>query len=320
MSLTIEKRLPGSNLFTVAYVGTQGRHLPQNMDQNIIPVGRLLHGDFGLKHCLIRSSGRHLTGRCSDVQAVFGLQNVRFLSIHRYLVLSLAPGDVEPSAGKNLQYFATYTFAKALGTVAVNESDGAACADPVDTRGRSWGILPFDRTHVFNLSYNYTLPKFARGMLDNAVMRESSMDGNFRYYDLLVGRADPAALSVVILRPHGRRARVVRYRRLPQPAREHRGDCHLCLRREVHAFELASKVGDKWSSTSGLCRVPGPSDRAVRTSRRYYIRTPSRSNWDVSFFKDFRHQRIEEASNSGRGSSTSSTRHTRGPSTPGIAR
>ena len=74
-------------------------------------------------------------------------------------------------SGKNLQYFATYTFAKALGTVATNESDGPAWADPIDTRGRSWGILPFDRTHVFNLSYNYNLPNLARGMLDNAIGR-----------------------------------------------------------------------------------------------------------------------------------------------------
>src|SRR4029078_4336662 len=41
----------------------------------------------------------------------------------------------------------------------------------IDTRGRSWGILPFDRTHVFNLSYNYSLPSLARGSFDNKVTR-----------------------------------------------------------------------------------------------------------------------------------------------------
>jgi hypothetical protein len=71
--------------------------------------------------------------------------------------------------GKNLQYFATYTFGKALGTVATNETDGSAWADPIDTRNRSWGILPFDRTHVFNLSYNYSFPKLARGSFENPV-------------------------------------------------------------------------------------------------------------------------------------------------------
>ena len=69
-------------------------------------------------------------------------------------------------AGKNLQYFVTYTFSKALGTVATSESDGSAWADPVDTRGRSWGVLPFDRTHIVNLSYNYNLPDLAKGAAD----------------------------------------------------------------------------------------------------------------------------------------------------------
>ena len=72
-------------------------------------------------------------------------------------------------SGKNLQYFATYTFGKALGTVATNESDGAAWADPIDTRNRSWGVLPFDRTHVFNMSYNWSVPDIARGNWKNTV-------------------------------------------------------------------------------------------------------------------------------------------------------
>src|SRR4029434_9315496 len=38
-------------------------------------------------------------------------------------------------------------------------------------RHRSWGVLPFDRTHVFNMSYNYSFPKLARGSFDNAVTR-----------------------------------------------------------------------------------------------------------------------------------------------------
>ncbi|MCI0663024.1 MAG: hypothetical protein L0220_18310 [Acidobacteria bacterium] len=42
MSLTIEKRLPSSNIFTVAYVGTQGRHLPQQRQVNFAPLGSML--------------------------------------------------------------------------------------------------------------------------------------------------------------------------------------------------------------------------------------------------------------------------------------
>jgi hypothetical protein len=71
--------------------------------------------------------------------------------------------------GKDLQYFLTYTFSKALGTTAVDET--GSNIDPFDARGRSYGILPFDRTHIFNASYNYYVPKLARGSFDNWLTR-----------------------------------------------------------------------------------------------------------------------------------------------------
>ncbi len=39
--------------------------------------------------------------------------------------------------------------------------------NPIDTRGRSYGVLDFDRTHIFNVSYNYNLPDVARGSFEN---------------------------------------------------------------------------------------------------------------------------------------------------------
>src|SRR6185503_9633934 len=44
MSFTIEKRLPMDNVLSVAYVGTQGRHLPQQRNANIVPLGALSSG------------------------------------------------------------------------------------------------------------------------------------------------------------------------------------------------------------------------------------------------------------------------------------
>src|SRR5262249_3029106 len=71
--------------------------------------------------------------------------------------------------GKNLQFFATYTFSKVLG----NRSGEGDDVDPLDARGRSYGVLNYDRTHIFNLSYNYNLPNlsplnnaFSHGLLN----------------------------------------------------------------------------------------------------------------------------------------------------------
>src|SRR5258706_10721960 len=59
----------------------------------------------------------------------------------------------------------SYTFSKALGLQSVNESGDLI--DPVDARHRSWGVLPYDRTHVLNVSYSYQLPDGARGGFRN---------------------------------------------------------------------------------------------------------------------------------------------------------
>jgi len=180
MSFTIEKRLPADNVLSVAYVGTQGRHLPQQRNINIIPIGRLLSGSIPL------------SGTAAGVNSIDLSIPVNRVALDNSVLRTFRPFDAFNSVGvyqftgtssyhslqatlthngKNLQYFATYTFGKALGTVATNESDGAAWADPIDTRNRSWGVLPFDRTHVFNLSYNWTVPRLARGNFENAVTR-----------------------------------------------------------------------------------------------------------------------------------------------------
>jgi hypothetical protein len=65
----------------------------------------------------------------------------------------------------HLTYLVAYTFSKALGLQSVNESGDLV--DPVDARHRSWGVLPYDRTHVLNVSYSYQLPDGARGSFRN---------------------------------------------------------------------------------------------------------------------------------------------------------
>jgi hypothetical protein len=185
-------------------------------------------------------------------------------------------------SGKYLQYFATYSFAKALGTVATNESDGAAWADPIDTRGRSWGILPFDRTHVFNLSYNYTLPKVARGKLDNAVMR-GVLDGwqmsgittfqtgtpiRLRFSgDLAAAGQGLAWWGTDAFVSNGQSAGAITPVYLGDP--------------RLDSSKLGGKILDINKFQIPTFGNTGPAQPP------FYIRTPSRSNFDVSFFKNF---------------------------------
>jgi hypothetical protein len=185
-------------------------------------------------------------------------------------------------SGKNLQYFVTYTFGKALGTVATNETDGAAWADPIDTRGRSWGVLPFDRTHVFNLSYNYTLPKLARGSMDHKITRgllngwqmsgittiQSGTPIRLRFSGDLSGTGQALAwYGSDAFNAQGQSVGAI---------------TPIYVRNPVLG---GNKLGQKLFDLSAL-QIPafpnsGPSQPP------FYMRTPGRSNFDVSFFKNF---------------------------------
>jgi hypothetical protein len=288
MSLTVEKRLPGNNILAVAYVGTQGRHLPQRRSINIIPLGRLLSGTLAAgsanpSNLSIPVNRVAIAGSVLRQFRPFTAYNTIFLdqftgtSTYHSLQATLSH-----QSGKNLQYFVTYTFGKALGTVATNESDGSAFADPIDTRGRSWGVLPFDRTHVFNLSYNYTLPKLARGSMDNTFTR---------------GLLNGWQMSGITTIQSGIPIRLRFSGDLSQAGQGlgwYGSDAFVANGQSVGAVTPiyvknpsvgGNKLGQKIFDLSAL-QIPsfpnsGPSQPP------FYMRTPNRSNFDVSFFKNF---------------------------------
>jgi hypothetical protein len=293
MSFTIEKRLPLDNVLAVAYVGTQGRHLPQQRNLNIVPLGALLSGSIPL------------SGTVNGVNAIDLSVPVNRVGLDGSVLRRFRPFDAFNSVGvyqftgtstyhslqatlshngRNLQYFATYTFGKALGTVATSETDGAAWADPIDTRNRSWGVLPFDRTHVFNLSYNWSVPRIARGSFANPVTRgvfngwqvsgittvqsgipiRLRFTGDIATAGTALGWYGSDAFNGVNA---GASLGAITPLYLGNP--------------QVGGTQLGAKVYDL--SQLGIPSFPntGPSQPP------FYIRTPGRTNFDISFFKNF---------------------------------
>ncbi|HEY0366136.1 MAG TPA: carboxypeptidase regulatory-like domain-containing protein [Pyrinomonadaceae bacterium] len=301
MSFTIEKRLPMDNILSVAYVGTQGRHLPQRRNLNIVPLGALSSGIIPL--------GSPVTVTNNGVSTTFNQLNlanpVQRAGVDASVLRQFKPFPAYNSIGayqftgtstyhslqatlshngRNLQYFATYTFGKALGTVATSESDGSAWADPIDTRNRSWGILPFDRTHVFNLSYNWSLPRLARGGFANPVTR-----GVFNGWQIsgitTVQSGTPIRLKFVgdiastsnALAWYGSDAF-----NIPNSGASLGAVTPTYLGNpQVSGSDLGDKVFDL--GKLGIPSFPnsGPSQPP------FYLRSPGRSNFDVSFFKNF---------------------------------
>jgi hypothetical protein len=285
MSLSIAKRLPGQQVLEVAYVGTQARHLPQNRYINIIPVGRLLSGTVGnsnLSNPLHRSA---LDGAALKLFKPFqAYNNITFNEFAGTSVYHSLQATLSRQAGKNLQYFATYTFSKVLGTTAVGEN--GTRVDPVDTRGRSYGVLPYDRTHIFNLSYNYNLPNLAPQGFNNVISRavlngwqmsgittfQSGIPVRLRFNgDIASGGVGLAFFGTDAFDGGGGgagNAGAVTPVYLGNPA-----------------VKNNKKVGEKILDINAL-GIPGFGTTGP-TQPAFYVRYPSRSNFDVSFFKNF---------------------------------
>lgn len=283
-SLSIARRLPYEQILEVAYVSTLARHLPQNISINIVPEGRLLSGTIGNSNLSNPVHRAALDGSAIRSVLPFPVYNTvrynQFTGTSNYHSLQ---ATLSRQAGKKLQYFATYTFSKALGTTAVNETDGAAFADPIDTRGRSWGVLPFDRTHIFNLTYNWEMPSLARGAFENGLTRavfngwqmsgittfQSGIPIRLRFTgDLASGGAGLAWFGTNSFGNVGLNTGAVAPIYLRDPR-----------------VNEGKSVGDRILEISAF-QIPAFLDSGPRQPP-FYMRTPSRSNFDVSFFKNF---------------------------------
>jgi hypothetical protein len=268
----------------VAYVGTFGRRLPQSYSFNYVfphTTGTLGNADL--------SNPQH--------RAALG-QNINFLNnaflpfpdwgavkYNEYIGVSnyhSLQATLNRQLGKNFQYFVTYTFSKALGTAAVDESNGDQWVDPLNGHN-SYGVLAYDRTHIFNISYNYNLPKIARGSLNNWFLRGVldgwQMSGITTYQSgrpvtlKLAGNAESASARFAYL-GHT----VVTGGATGQAS----GIAPILLRNPVTGN---TNLGAAYFDVTALA-VPAFGTNGPAQSP-FYIRAPTTNNWDVTFFKNF---------------------------------
>jgi Carboxypeptidase regulatory-like domain/TonB-dependent Receptor Plug Domain len=282
-SLSVARRLPYQNVLEVAYVGTFGRHLPQTQSLNYVFPGTLpaTLGNANLSNPIQRAAVANNAAAFTQLLPYPDFSQVtlqEFVGTSNYHSLQ---ATLNRQLGKRLQYFLTYTFSKALGTTSTNETGGSE-VDPVNAR-RNYGILPYDRTHIFNASYNYNFPDLARGGFRNWFTRgvfngwqmsgittfESGRRINLNLTGAIIG--NPAYLSyfgtnAFTSSSSGTAAAITPVLSVnPQTGAQGVGQRYLDL----------SAISVPGFGTSGAYQQP------------FYVRSPRRSNWDVTFFKNF---------------------------------
>ena len=153
-SLNIDQVLPGRFMLELSYVGNHADHLQNGVNINSVPVGAL-------------SNLANVQARCpGNPDPNNGTCQQQFRPYSNYQTI-----NATETAGKS-QYDSfqaslnrrvglvslqlNYTFSKAMAT----STYAGAFAD----YGTSeyWSVAPFDRAHVFNAAYVFTLPKLAK--------------------------------------------------------------------------------------------------------------------------------------------------------------
>ncbi len=159
-SLSVAKRLPFQQVLEVGYVGTFGRHLLNKRAINVIPEGTLLQGQLGNANLNIPINRVALDNAALTTLRPYpslgGINVWEYGATSNYHSLQ---ATLSRQTSGRLQYFLTYTFSKALGVY----SSEYVRVDPFNARGRSYGILPYDRTNVANASWNWMAPDIIKG-------------------------------------------------------------------------------------------------------------------------------------------------------------
>jgi hypothetical protein len=153
-SFAIQREMPGSTVLNIAYVGNSSKNLVGWPDINPVPQGAETGQDW---------PGTWMDSSHRTYQNIAGIYPAAHTLRANY-------NSVQASASRTkgaVNYWLSYTFGKALG----NNS-----ADSFDM-SRTYGPLPWDRTHSVKLAYNINLPAFSKKYMGNHALGNTLIDG-----------------------------------------------------------------------------------------------------------------------------------------------
>jgi hypothetical protein len=166
-SISYARRLFFDQVLEAAYVGTRGRDLVSQVNVNAVPEGALLEGAVGnanLSDPVQRAALNPVAANQFRPYPAFPtILAYDFEGRSDYNSLQVT---LSRQTSRRVQYFVAYTLSRTTGTL----GGEYAQRDPFDS-SRTYGVLPEDRRHILNASWNAVMPNGARGRLDTRVGR-----------------------------------------------------------------------------------------------------------------------------------------------------
>jgi len=152
-SFTVSQRMPWSSTAEVSYVGNRARDLSNYNSSvgnlNIVPYGTMLDpanlGLFGTTGHVANDPSEQALHPYSLFQQIHQISHFEYSNYN-----SLQTSWNKQSGHGN--WLINYTFSKSLGIRGENGTNGVG--DPLNIKN-DYGVLPNDRTHIFNAAYVY---------------------------------------------------------------------------------------------------------------------------------------------------------------------
>lgn len=155
-NLTLQRQIPGETLVSIAYVGNKSTKLVGWPNINPVPEGAELGVDWPGNDAWFDAPYRTY----HNIAGIFPAAHVLKSNYNSF--------QLTARRGKGaINYWVSYTFSKGLGN---------GSADSFDM-SRTYGPLPWDRTHALKFAYNVSLPNFSRKYLGGNPVLNGVLDG-----------------------------------------------------------------------------------------------------------------------------------------------
>jgi hypothetical protein len=257
-SAGIQRQLPWQTALDVAYVGNMGRHLQYQYNLNALPVGC---------NPLVDGSTSCGPKNPNTFYAPFiGYSNVNYTKYDSNSEYNSLQVKLTRRFRRDVLLTADYVYSKAMdiedndnGNINATNGGGNGLTDPYNPQ-RDWARAGYDRTHVFNLNFVYTLPTFRNS---SAAMR--MLAGGWEFGTIWKYWSGPP-LDVTMNGNAGNFVGVVR---------PDRGSGSPYADNSDHVHWLNPQYFER------------PADGTVGNILRNAFNGPGINNWDMSLFKDF---------------------------------
>jgi hypothetical protein len=153
-SLGVAKRLPWQQTLEVAYVGSRSENQPNRTRADYIEPGTMTGtlGNADLDNPLHRAALDE--GVAATLRSFPAYSSVDWIQYEAWADYHALQATLSRSAGAGLQYLLAYTFGRTRGIWGWDYVE----IDPIDPEGRSTGVTPQDRRHIFNASWHWMVP------------------------------------------------------------------------------------------------------------------------------------------------------------------